>query len=77
MAAIAGLLPQVSVIVSNAVSLHPVIPAISNAIHDAIGIRLTHLPFHPHTVLKKLREKRAPLPVAAAAGAQLVSNARC
>src|SRR5260370_6002056 len=57
--------------------LHPVIPAISNAIHDAVGVRLTHLPFHPHTVLKKLREKRAPLPVAAAAGARLVSDARC
>jgi len=43
--------------------LHPVIPAISNAIHDAVGIRLTELPFHPGKVLALLREKarrRAP-----------------
>jgi CO/xanthine dehydrogenase Mo-binding subunit len=56
--------------------LHPVIPAISNAIHDAIGIRLTHLPFHPGMLLKKLREKRTPLPVAPP-GAQVAANARC
>ena len=37
--------------------LHPVIPAISNAIHDAVGIRLTELPFHPGRVLALLREK--------------------
>jgi len=37
--------------------LHPVIPAISNAIHDAIGVRLTELPFHPGKVLQLLREK--------------------
>ncbi len=43
--------------------LHPVIPAISNAIHDAVGIRLTELPFHPGKLLALLREKtkrRAP-----------------
>jgi 4-hydroxybenzoyl-CoA reductase subunit alpha len=43
--------------------LHPVIPAISNAIHDAVGIRLTELPFHPGKVLQLIREKgkrRAP-----------------
>ena len=53
--------------------LHPVIPAISNAIHDAIGVRLTHLPFHPGMVLKKLREKRKPLPVAAGAQVAVVA----
>ena len=37
--------------------LHPVIPAISNAIHDAVGVRLTELPFHPGKVLQLLREK--------------------
>src|SRR5687767_6672762 len=31
-------------------------PAIANAIHDAIGVRLTELPLNPETVWKKLRE---------------------
>ncbi len=39
--------------------LHPSIPAISNAVFDAVGIRLTHLPFTPGKVLAALREKRA------------------
>jgi CO/xanthine dehydrogenase Mo-binding subunit len=39
--------------------LHAAIPAISNAIYDAVGVRLTALPFHPGVVLKKLREKRS------------------
>jgi len=34
-----------------------VIPAISNAIHDAVGIRLTELPFHPGRVLQLLEAK--------------------
>ncbi len=38
--------------------LHPSIPAISNAVFDAVGIRLTHLPFTPGKVLRALREKR-------------------
>ncbi len=38
--------------------LHPVIPAISNAIHDAVGIRLTELPFHPGRVLSLMRAGR-------------------
>jgi len=45
--------------------LHPVIPAISNAIHDAVGIWLTELPFHPGKLLRLLREKdkpRVPVP---------------
>jgi CO/xanthine dehydrogenase Mo-binding subunit len=37
--------------------LHPVIPAISNAIHDAVGIRLTELPFHPGKVLRLLQKR--------------------
>ncbi len=40
--------------------LHPSIPAISNAVHDAVGIRLTHLPFTPGKVLAALREARRP-----------------
>lgn len=35
------------------------IPALSNAIFDAVGIRLRHLPFTPDVVLRALREKRA------------------
>jgi CO/xanthine dehydrogenase Mo-binding subunit len=31
-------------------------PAIANAIHDAVGVRLTELPMNPETVWKKLRE---------------------
>ncbi len=36
--------------------LHPVIPAISNAIYDAVGIRLKELPFHPGKVLQLIKE---------------------
>jgi CO/xanthine dehydrogenase Mo-binding subunit len=39
--------------------LHPSIPALSNAIHDAVGIRLKHLPFTPGKVLAALRERDA------------------
>ncbi|HPF15133.1 MAG TPA: molybdopterin-dependent oxidoreductase, partial [Planctomycetota bacterium] len=39
--------------------LHSAIPALSNAIFDACGIRLRHLPFTPAKVLAALREKRA------------------
>ena len=38
--------------------LHPSIPAISNAVYDACGIRLRELPFTPGKVLKALREQR-------------------
>ena len=34
--------------------LHPSIPAIANAIHDAVGIRLDALPFSPARVLAAL-----------------------
>jgi len=34
--------------------LHSVIPAIANAVHDAVGIRLHHLPFTPAKVLAAL-----------------------
>lgn len=42
--------------------LHPSIPAIANAIHDAVGIRLDTLPFTPAKVLAALR---APAPAEA------------
>jgi 4-hydroxybenzoyl-CoA reductase subunit alpha len=38
--------------------LHPALPAISNAIFDAVGLRLRHLPFTPGKVLQALREQR-------------------
>lgn len=38
--------------------LHSTIPAVANAIYDAVGIRLTELPFTPAKVLAALREKR-------------------
>lgn len=39
--------------------LHPSIPAISNAVFDALGIRLRELPFTPAKVLAALRAQRA------------------
>lgn len=39
--------------------LHPALPALSNAIYDAVGIRLRELPFTPGKVLAALDEKRA------------------
>jgi 4-hydroxybenzoyl-CoA reductase subunit alpha len=39
--------------------LHPSIPAIANAIYDAVGVRLDRLPFSPARVLAALREKKA------------------
>jgi 4-hydroxybenzoyl-CoA reductase alpha subunit len=39
--------------------LHPAIPAIANAIHDACGIRVRQLPFYPQRVLQLLRERDA------------------
>ena len=37
--------------------LHPSIPAIANAIYDAVGVRIDTLPFSPPKVLAALREK--------------------
>ena len=48
--------------------LHPVLPAISNAVFDAVGIRLKHLPFTPAKVLAALREQRAHAPSRATTG---------
>jgi CO/xanthine dehydrogenase Mo-binding subunit len=39
--------------------LHPSIPAIANAIFDAVGVRVDRLSFTPSRVLALLREKRA------------------
>lgn len=35
--------------------LHPVLPAIANAVFDAVGVRLDRLPFHPAVVRQALR----------------------
>lgn len=39
--------------------LHPSIPAIANAIHDAVGVRLDRLPFSPPAVWRALRAAEA------------------
>ncbi|MFZ5646418.1 MAG: xanthine dehydrogenase family protein molybdopterin-binding subunit [Bacillota bacterium] len=38
--------------------IQPTIPAIANAVYDAIGVRFTDLPITPEKVLKALKEKR-------------------
>lgn len=48
--------------------LHPAIPAIANAVFDAVGIRLRELPLTPARVLAALREKRQHQRVAAEVG---------
>jgi CO/xanthine dehydrogenase Mo-binding subunit len=40
-------------------ALPPVMPAIANAIEDAVGIRVTDLPITPERVLRALEAKRA------------------
>ena len=35
------------------------IPAIANAIYDAVGVRIHHAPFTPEKVLKAIKEKKA------------------
>ncbi len=39
--------------------LHPIIPAIANAIFDAVGIRLRRIPFTPDRVLAALQAQKA------------------
>lgn len=40
-------------------ALHPVIPAVVNAIYDAIGVRVTSLPINPEEVLKAMKAESA------------------
>jgi len=40
------------------ISINGPLPAISNAIHHAVGVRLRHSPFAPERVLRALRQKR-------------------
>ena len=37
-------------------AIHPVIPAIANAIYDAVGVRITSLPINSEEVLKHLKQ---------------------
>lgn len=37
--------------------LHPIIPAIANAIYDAVGVRIDSLPFTPAKILALMRER--------------------
>ncbi|TNE92314.1 MAG: 2Fe-2S iron-sulfur cluster binding domain-containing protein [Deltaproteobacteria bacterium] len=39
--------------------LHPAIPAIANAIYDAVGVRMREMPFTPERVLAAIQAKRA------------------
>src|SRR5690554_5403072 len=39
--------------------LHPSIPAIANAIYDAVGVRMDHLPFSPPKVWRALEAARS------------------
>jgi 4-hydroxybenzoyl-CoA reductase alpha subunit len=39
--------------------LHPSVPAIANAIYDAVGVRCDRLPFDPPAILRRLRETDA------------------
>jgi len=39
-------------------ALHPVLPAVANAIYDAIGVRVTSLPINPEEVLKAVKSNK-------------------
>ncbi|MDP6909284.1 MAG: molybdopterin-dependent oxidoreductase, partial [Flavobacteriales bacterium] len=39
-------------------AIHPVIPAIANAIYDAVGVRVTSLPINPEDVLNAMKEEK-------------------
>jgi 4-hydroxybenzoyl-CoA reductase subunit alpha len=52
-------------------SLAATIPAIANAIYDAVGVRLTRVPFSPETILEAIRAKQK----AATAGADRIPAA--
>ena len=39
-------------------AIHPVIPAIANAIYDAVGVRVTSLPINSEEVLKEMKKSK-------------------
>ncbi len=58
-------------------SLAATIPAIANAIYDAVGIRLHESPFTPERVLAALRAKKNAKPLNLTEGIDPTSPARC
>lgn len=38
-------------------ALHPVVPAIANAVFDAVGVRITKLPISPEAILEGVKER--------------------
>lgn len=38
-------------------ALHPVLPAIANAVYDAVGVRVTSLPIRPEFILSEIKKK--------------------
>ncbi|MFQ5583916.1 MAG: molybdopterin cofactor-binding domain-containing protein, partial [Calditrichia bacterium] len=39
-------------------ALHPVVPAIANAVFDAVGVRVTKLPISPETILDSIQKRK-------------------
>jgi 4-hydroxybenzoyl-CoA reductase subunit alpha len=44
-------------------ALHPVLPAIANAIYDAVGVRVTKLPIIPEHILELMKKEKEQLAV--------------
>ncbi len=42
--------------------LLPIMPALANAIHDAVGVRIDQVPIHPHMILRALAAKKTGRP---------------
>jgi 4-hydroxybenzoyl-CoA reductase alpha subunit len=42
--------------------LLPIMPAVANAIHDAVGVRVDQVPIHPHMVLKAIQAQSVGAP---------------
>ncbi|MFN7144412.1 MAG: xanthine dehydrogenase family protein molybdopterin-binding subunit, partial [Myxococcota bacterium] len=57
--------------------LHPIIPAIANAVYDAVGIRLRRIPFTPERVLAALKAREEALRNGVPAAAALEGGAAC
>lgn len=53
-------------------ALAPIIPAVANAVYDAIGVRLNEVPMTPERVLKALQDKKKAEAKAARQGGQKV-----
>ncbi|RMH87111.1 MAG: aldehyde oxidase, partial [Calditrichaeota bacterium] len=40
-------------------ALHPAVPAVANAVFDAVGVRITQLPITPERILEGIRQREA------------------